>query len=212
MSDLIKEYYTRLGVSENATAEEVKKAYKKRALETHPDQGGNQEEFLKVQEAWEVLSGKKQAPKEHRRPNPGENYNWDQFDFGFNPFDFGRNQREEQRPPAHDSEIRITLQTNIEEVKVGKLYKVKYNKAFKCDPCEGVGAKSASQCETCKGRGIVQHVNQQQGAFYFIQTTPCVTCNARGKIFTDPCIVCDTKGYTLREENLAFKIERVKET
>lgn len=208
----IKQYYTILGVSENASADEVKKAYKQRALETHPDQGGNQEEFLKVQEAWEVLSGKKQAPREHRPPT--DNYGWGSFDFSkfnFDPFNINRGPPTEEKPPRQDSDIRVTIQSNIQEVKGGKVYRVKYNLAVDCESCEGRGAETSSECATCKGRGIVQHANNQQGMFYFVQTAPCAPCSGRGKIFTNPCKDCETKGYTLKEEKLSFKIEVVKE-
>jgi len=209
----IKDYYTTLGLNADASAEDLKKAYKRRALETHPDSGGNQEDFLKVQEAWEVLSGKRPPPQEHIRPT--NNYNWQQdftgFDFqnfGFNPFESV--QQQENRPPSSDSGVRVTLQSNIEEIKQGKIYRVKYNKSVDCSYCNGKGAGKVETCSPCQGQGMLKK-EHQQGMFYFVQNVPCSTCSARGKLFTDPCKICDTKGYILREEKLVFKFEVIEE-
>jgi DnaJ-class molecular chaperone len=211
----VKEYYTTLGLDENASVEDLKKAYKKKALETHPDQGGNQEEFLKVQEAWEVLSGKRPASREHQNPHPNGNYNWgfpdiDFSSFGFNPFQ-GSPRQEQQRPPTSDNGVRVTLQSNIEEVKQGKVYRVKYTKSVDCVDCQGKGAEKAERCEPCKGIGMIQHMNQHAAGFYFVQNISCDKCGGLGKIFTNPCKVCVTKGYTTKEEKLAFKFEVIEE-
>jgi len=205
----MKKYFDILGLSENASQEEIKKAYKKRALSTHPDQGGDQEEFLKVQEAFDVLSGKKQAQQTQVPFDAGDFFSGKMHFDGWHGF--SQQSREEPRPPSNDIDVRLTLQTNIEEVKNGKSYSIEYNKSVDCTKCEGKGGNKVDVCTICNGNGLLTRIIELVPGFTVAQNITCNSCNGRGKIFIDPCEPCHTKGYTLKKERLSFKLETIKE-
>ncbi len=178
-------YYEVLGVSENATQEEIKKNYRKLAKENHPDAGGNEELFKKISTAYDVLGDdQKRQQYDNQRRNPfsnGMNMN-DMFNSMFN-------QRHTQR---------VKHTTNI-TVNVGALssYKAEkttlsYRRESMCEPCSGQGGERRT-CNTCGGAGV--NVKQfGSGMFVQLMQVPCDTCQGKGYNLINPCFLCSGKG------------------
>ena len=204
----MEQYYSILGLSPGASQDEIKSKYKEKAFATHPDRNnGNSEEFLKVTEAYEILSGKKQAKQQEQPFNPfGGGFDFGQmFNFNFNPF----GEQQEKRPPEKESDMGIRLELTIEEIINGKTYNIEYQKSYDCDKCSGVGGKSKAKCQGCFGSGVVRQ-QHSQGGMTFQNVGPCQNCSGRGSIIQEPCSGCEAKGYKTKKEKLSFKIESEK--
>jgi molecular chaperone DnaJ len=210
----MSDYHSILGVSPNASEEEIKRQYKKRALETHPDRNnGNSEEFLKVQEAYEVLTGK----RTNKNVPPS----------GFNPFDMGgfsgfdindiinsftggargpsnAHARGIRRPPERDSEVGIELNLNVQQIKQGQHFEFEYKKSKCCDKCAGIGGKE--KIKSCNGTGMIQQI-QSSGNNRFVTTYPCPTCQGAGESIKDPCSSCNGLGFVVYSDKLRFEIK-----
>jgi len=206
-------YYKLLDISPGASQEEIKSAYKKKAFVTHPDKNnGNDEEFKKVSEAYEILSGKRKASQQSQQQYPN---------FGFNPFegidlsyffgnlDFGQGTKEEPRPPKEDSEIKVRFEVSIEDIKKGKNAFVKFEKSTDCDQCNGVGGKSKSICTDCRGTGAIREL-KGNATMQQIISRPCQKCGCRGKVVEDPCSKCGSRGFLVSENELKFEIKERK--
>jgi molecular chaperone DnaJ len=221
------EYYRVLGVQPGASKEEIKRAYKAKAAQSHPDNKdtGNQEEFLKVQEAYDILSGKSQPKKARPPPNPNPGtYQKIKFDWDFDPFSgvdwdgyFNKYNskkvyenffQQEDKPPVEDSHVRVTIQSNVQEVKDGKVFRVRYKKAEGCKSCNGVGGTSKATCSQCNGATVVESRHFYNGVPVYMTQT-CSTCKGTGSVIVNACNTCQSKGYVEKEEKLAFKFEVV---
>jgi molecular chaperone DnaJ len=212
-----RDYYEVLGVTRTASAEEIKKAYKKLAAKYHPDrnQGDDAaiELFKEVQEATEVLSdpdkrarydryghaGVKGAGRSAGAQDLGDIFGafGDLFEgFGFNTGGGGRQgarQAGATRGDALQAEVRIDLT----EAFHGCRRELKFARNEPCDKCQGTGCKPGSApatCSTCRGHG---QVVQSQG-FFRMQTT-CPACRGRGSVVKDPCTDCRGQGRSVRE-------------
>ena len=148
----MQEYYKILGLNNNASADEIKQAYKRRAKETHPDlNNGQDEESKKVVEAYEILSGKKNPP----RQNENNNFHFDINDIfsnfsGFSDF-FAQQNAQKNRPPSEDRDVNFQINLNVEDLKKGRHFSVKYKKSKDCHVCSGVGGKFKRKCQQCSG-------------------------------------------------------------
>jgi molecular chaperone DnaJ len=210
-----KDYYDVLGVNKNATADELKKAYRKLALQHHPDKNPDnkaaEEKFKEAAEAYEVLNdGQKRAQYDRfgHQENMGGGYGggrtmddiFSQFgdvfgEGGGSPFDsfFGRG-----------GNTRLTL----EEILKGIEKTIKLKKFVACKQCSGSGAKdsaSVQTCKTCNGQGAVRRV--QQTILGAMQTTvTCPTCSGAGQSITGKCTKCTGSGREYAEETVSIKI------
>ncbi len=227
-----RDYYEVLGVSKNATAEEIKKAYRKKAIQHHPDKNpGNkeaEEKFKEAAEAYEVL----RSPEKKQR--------YDQFGHagmsgaagggyggfsdvedifsafgdifgghfgGFGGFG-GSHGRSTGRRVSRGSDLRVKVKMNLTEIANGVEKKLRVKKYVPCDHCNGTGAKDASAfstCGTCRGSGHVTRVtNTLLGQMQ--TTSTCPTCQGDGKVITDKCNHCAGEGVIRDEEVIKINI------
>jgi len=179
----MNKYYDLLGVKPGATQEEIKKAWKKQALEWHPDRNKSEEAGRKIQEineAYEILSGKKQAPQQQSQGNPFRN--------PFNQSHF----RMKARP------LNLIVDLSVEEVYNGVKKKIVFNVDRICGTCHGAGGET-NTCPTCKGQGVFVAFNPRIGA----QTiTMCNTCGGNGQVRVKSCNTCGGRGVTNTVESI----------
>ncbi|MEN8118279.1 MAG: molecular chaperone DnaJ [Bacteroidota bacterium] len=228
-----RDYYEVLDVSKNATQEEIKKAYRKKALKFHPDKNPEdkeaEEKFKEAAEAYEVLS----SPEKKQR--------YDQFGHagmsgaagggfgggfsdiedifsafgdifgghfgGFGGFGGGGRSRGGRRV-SRGSDLRVKVQLNLKEIVNGVEKKIKVKKYVACQHCNGTGAKNGSAystCGTCGGNGQVTRIaNTLLGQMQ--TTSTCPTCQGEGKMITDRCNHCGGEGVTRDEEVISINI------
>lgn len=225
-----RDYYEVLGVSKNATAEEIKKAYRQKAIQFHPDKNpgdkASEEKFKEAAEAYEILSSpeKKQRYDQFGHAGMGNQGGFgghhmtmeDIFSSfgdifgggGFSGFGgFGGGGSRGQRV-NRGSNLRIKVTLNLSEVANGCEKKLKVKKYISCDSCHGSGAKGGSghtNCGTCKGSGQVTRISNS--IFGQIQqSSTCPTCSGEGKIITQKCEKCYGEGLVQGEEVVTVKI------
>lgn len=191
-------FYQTLGVNENATQEEIKKAYRKKAVEHHPDRGGSEEEFKKISEAYDNLGDEnKRRDYDNRRNNPFGG-------FGGNPFeDFFGNQFYKQR--------KRTVPDKVVEVNIGALesYRgsektITYIRKTSCNTCSGTGGEKI-RCGSCNGNGF-NEIRIGTGIFIQIVRQPCNSCKGMGNIFKSKCHTCNGESTTNTTETFTFKL------
>ncbi|WP_276088755.1 molecular chaperone DnaJ [Pedobacter sp. JY14-1] len=225
-----RDYYDVLGVARNASADEIKKAYRKLAIKYHPDKNPGdkaaEESFKEAAEAYEVLSNpeKKQRYDHYGHAGVGGGgYSgggmnmediFSQFGdiFGggspFESFFGGGGQQRGGRRVAKGSNLRIKVKLTLEEIANGTEKKIKVNKQITCKTCDGTGARdrsSISTCSTCGGSGAVRRVtNTILGQMQ--TTSTCPTCNGSGQQVTAKCTACHGDGTVRGEETITINI------
>ena len=227
-----RDYYEVLGVGKNATPEELKKAYRKLALQYHPDRNpGNkeaEEKFKEAAEAYDVLH------------DPKKRQQYDTFGFnspggmggGFDPFGgasmnmddifsmfgdifggragFGGFGGGSSRGPQkhRGSDLRLKVRLSLAEIAQGVTKKFKVRKDITCSHCHGTGAEDGSgheTCPTCHGSGVVTHTTQS--IFGMMQTqSVCPTCQGEGQIIKNKCHHCEGTGIVKGEEVVEINI------
>jgi molecular chaperone DnaJ len=219
-----RDYYEILGVGKKASADEIKKAYRKLAMQYHPDRNpGNKEaetKFKEATEAYEILkddqkrSGYDQFGHEGAQGGfGGGGQSGGGFDFNdiFNNFsdifgDFGGGQRQSKKRSSaqRGSDIRYNLEISLEEAFRGVTEKISFTIPATCEPCKGSGAQNGEQatdCQTCKGSGKIR---AQQG--FFIVERTCTSCGGVGQIIKNPCKSCRGEGRLNKDKTLSVKI------
>ncbi len=213
-----RDYYEVLGVSRSASAEEIKKAYRRLARQHHPDVNPNNSEadnlFKEINEAYEVLGDPEKRGTYDRfgheglnmgAGHPGSGFGFEGFgDMGgfgdiFDMFFGGGGARGETRRRSvgePGSDLRYDLTLTLEEVATGAEKTIRLSRFESCESCEGSGASPGSApevCRHCQGAGQVRHSQQTiLGAISSVVT--CAVCRGRGFIITDPCRVCGGEG------------------
>ncbi len=225
-----RDYYEILGISRDASPQEIKKAYRRLAIKYHPDRNPDnskeaEEKFKEVSEAYKILS------------DPEKRQIYDQYGhagleaevgagagfggFGFDPFKifeevfgrgsfggdifgdfFGRRARVREAQPGSD--LHYTLEISFEEAAFGTEKEIRIGRYEPCSSCKGSGIKPGSgpeTCPTCKGSG---YVSVSQGFFSISRT--CTQCQGRGTIIRDPCRQCRGAGRTRTTRKIKVKI------
>ena len=229
-----KDYYEILGVTQDTSKQELKKAYRKLALKYHPDKSkepGAEERFKEISEAYAVLSDPEKRKQYDRYGHAGidQNYSYEDifrgvdfgdifrdlnigFDFGiggiFDQF-FGRSRRG-RSAPLRGRDIRYDIQIPLEKAYTGTTQDLRVNRTEQCTTCDGMGVKPGSRpvtCSRCQGKGQIQHV-QRTGFGQFAQIMPCPECQGSGQIIKDPCLTCGGQGVIKKQRNIRVKIPR----
>ena len=223
-----RDYYEVLGVDKSASDDEIKKAYRKKAKEFHPDlHPGDKEaedKFKEANEAYEVLSDPDKKSKYDRfghagvDPNygaggPGGGFGGMDFDLGdiFGSFfggGFGGGRQANPNAPRRGSDTQARVTLSFEEAAKGCKKKVEFSRIELCPECHGSGAASGTSPETCPdchGRGQVNV--QQRTPFGVIQTSKsCSRCGGKGQIIKTPCSKCKGKGAVSKKVTLEVDI------
>lgn len=229
MAETKRDYYEVLGVSKDASEDEIKKAYRKKAKEFHPDLNpGNKEaeaKFKEANEAYEVLSDSDKKAKYDRFGHAGVDPNYGAGQGGFGGFGggmdfdlgdifssffgggFGGSQRSANpNAPQRGSDIQTNITLSFEEAAKGCSRTIEFPRIEVCDECSGTGAAKGTTtqtCPDCQGRGMVN--TQQRTPFGVISSSkPCRRCSGKGTIITTPCQKCKGNGRIRRtvKENI----------
>jgi len=220
-----RDYYEVLEVTKTATSEEIKKAYRKKAIQYHPDKNPDnkeaEEKFKEAAEAYEILSDEQKRAKYdrygHEAPGGfGGHAGGFSMDDIFSQFGdifgghFGGFGGFGQRGPRvnRGSDLRVKVKLNLQEIAKGVEKKIKVKKFVSCSHCHGNGADNGTAyetCSTCKGSGVVTRVVNTLLGQMQTQST-CPTCNGEGKSITKKCSYCSGEGIIREEEVIAINI------
>lgn len=220
-----QDYYDLLGVNRTASADDLKKAFRKLAMQHHPDRNkdnkDSEKKFKEINHAYDILKDpEKRAAYDRYGPaafeggagpgGPGGPFQGQGFDFGsvfgevfeemFNGGRGGRAGRGDQR----GQDLRFNLEITLEQAFGGTEATVRVPSSVTCDSCRGSGAEAGSkpqQCPTCHGRG---RLRAQQG--FFTIERPCHTCHGAGQVIDKPCRTCAGQGRVRREKTLKVNI------
>lgn len=227
-----RDYYEVLGVSKTATADELKKAYRKLAIQYHPDKNPGdkdaEEKFKEAAEAYDVLSNPdKRAKYDQWGHNGPQGFGGGGFsgggmsmedifshfgdifgERGFGGFGgFGRTS-DGARRTRRGSDLRIKVKLTLEEISKGVTKTLKIPTLVKCTYCSGTGAKDGqafSTCNRCHGSGQI-YQTQQSFLGTYQSVSVCPDCGGDGKIITEKCTHCNGEGVNRKEETVSFNI------
>ncbi len=229
-----RDYYEVLGVDKNANKDDLKKAYRKLAMQFHPDRNPDdkeaEEKFKEAAEAYEVLSNDEKKARydqfghEGMRGNSYSSQGFSDINdifshfsdiFGgssiFDDFFGGGGQRSRGRrrgTGTPGSDLRINIKLTLEEIAEGIQKKVKIKKYVKCASCTGTGAESGTStktCPVCSGSGEVRSVSRSVFG-QFVNITPCNNCNGEGTVIDTPCRKCMGDGRIQDESTVTINI------
>lgn len=233
---MASDYYKTLGVEKDASAEDIKKAYRKLAKEFHPDRNkGNEEaaqKFKEINEAYQVLSDDQKRQQYDTFGNadfgaggPGAGgFDFGGFDFGgfsgsgfsgfsgfsdiFDMFgNMGRNVR--RRGPQRGADLRVNLRITFEEAAFGTKKTIHVTRTEKCEECGGTGEKRGTGRHTCHRCGGSGEVREPQQSFFGGQTSivrECPECDGRGTVADEPCAACRGKGTVQKTRTITVTI------
>lgn len=226
-----RDYYEVLGVSKNAAADEIKKAYRQKAIQFHPDRNPGdkdaEEKFKEAAEAYDVLSNEEKRQRYDRFGHAGVGSSAASGGFGgggmsmediFSQFGdlfgghfggfggFGSSSR--SRTVQRGSDLRVRVKLTLKEIATGVEKKIKVKKYVPCSHCHGNGAadsQAISSCSTCHGSGFVTRVANTILGQMQTQST-CPTCGGTGETITRKCAHCNGEGVTRAEEVITLNI------
>jgi len=217
-----QDFYETLGVAKTADAEELKRAYRKLAMQFHPDRNAGdktaEQKFKDINEAYDVLKDDQKraaydrfghAAFENGSRGPGDFPFGGGFSGGFadifeEMFGAMGAGRRTQAGPSRGNDLRYNIEVSLEDAFRGKQTTIRVATFAQCDVCKGTGAEAGSRpvsCRTCQGQG---RVRRQQGFFTLEQT--CPTCHGTGQTIEKPCRPCGGQGRVRREKTLSVSI------
>ena len=226
-----RDYYDVLNVTRNASKDDIKNAYRKLAVQYHPDRNKSpeaEEKFKEISEAYAVLSDDEKRRQYDQFGHAGidSRYSWDDLfrgvdfgeifrdigiGFGFGGFDsifdrfFGTGGRHRV---SRGADLRYDTSISLDEAYSGVRREIEVPRAEVCRTCGGTGARPGTKprrCQICNGTGQVQHV-QEAGFARFVRVEPCNTCRGRGTVIEDPCAECKGTGRTRKTRKISIKI------
>lgn len=229
-----KDYYEILGVSKTATQDEIKKAYRSKAKQYHPDSNkGNEKEaemkFKEVSEAYSILSDEQKRTQYDRFGADAVNGNYAGYGAG-NGFDFSGFSggfdidledilgsmfgggfggfKQSKNGPIKGSDLRYNMKLTFEEAVFGAKKEISITRNEKCTSCSGTGSKNGTEtvtCDKCHGSGKIQAVQTTiMGTFSTVRT--CDKCNGEGKIIKEPCEICGGTGNVKKAKKIEINI------
>jgi len=228
---MAKDYYQILGVSKEASADDIKKAYYKLAHKYHPDKGGDEKKFKEINEAYQILSNKEKKSQYDRfgnvfegaqggQPNWGDfQWSWGRQNEGFNAdfgdlgdifgemFGFGGAPRR-KKDIKKGKDIEVNIEIPLEDTLKGKEKTIALNKYAVCSRCQGKGSEpgtKVSECFSCRGTGEVQQIKRTFLGSYTKYAT-CPECGGEGYRPEKPCNVCKGEGRIKKEEDIKIFI------
>ncbi len=221
----MSEYYDLLGVSGDASEADIKKAYRKLAMELHPDRNPDPEaeaRFKEMTEAYEVLRDPQKRARYDRFGKAGlgnasagggfhhvdlsEALNIFMRDFGGFDSLFGGGRAESERRRGQD--IKVTVKVSLTEVATGAKRTVKLKTLERCESCQGSGAKKGTRptnCRTCAGSGEVRQVTRSMFG-QFVSVAPCPACSGGGTVIAQPCEQCRGEGRVRADRTVSVEI------
>ena len=233
MSEQKRDYYDVLGVARDATKDQIKSAYRKLAMQYHPDRNksaGAEERFKEISESYAVLSDDAKRAQYDRFGHEGiqgryssedifRSANFDEIlrdlGFGFGGFGGGSifdmffgNMTGSGRGARRGADLRYDLDIALEQVATGLTTEIEIPRTERCPICKGTGAKPGSQpriCTECGGRGQVQRINSS-GFAQFVRIETCRVCKGKGEILDNPCRDCRGSGTVQRTRKISVKI------
>lgn len=225
-----RDYYEVLGVSKDASADDIKKAYRKMAMKYHPDRNPGdkeaEEKFKEVGEAYEVLSDADKKARYDQYGFAGVDPNFGAGAGGYGSAGFGgfgdfsdlgdifgdffgggRSRGSQQNAPRRGENVMSRLELTFEEAAFGCEKEVATPRIENCPNCSGSGSADGviETCSQCRGTGQVRTVQNFMG-MQMQSTTTCPACNGRGKIIKTPCSTCKGKGKVRRTNRVKVKI------
>lgn len=228
-----KDYYKILGVSKNASADEIKKAYRKLAHQYHPDKShGDEAKFKEVNEAYQVLSDKEKRAQYDQFGSAFDGSqgfsgfqgtNGQPFGFGFDfsgmddvgdlgdifsSFFEGLGVKRKRRTYERGRDLEIVADITLDDAFHGAQKDIQFVSFVSCDKCAGVGyfpKDGMTQCATCGGRGEIQEMKR---SFFgsFAQIRQCSKCHGAGQIPNKSCATCSGKGRIQKEKKVTIRI------
>ena len=225
MAENKRDYYEVLGVEKGASADEIKKAYRKMAMKYHPDRNPGdkeaEEKFKEAGEAYEVLSDDEKRSRYdqygHQGVDPNFNPGFGGFGGGFGGFgDFGDifsdifgggSGRSAANQPRRGENVMARLELTFEEAAFGCEKEVAAQRIENCSACNGTGSADGviETCSNCRGTGSVRTVQSFMG-MQMQSSSPCPRCNGKGKTIKTPCTTCRGKGKVRRTHRVNVKV------
>jgi molecular chaperone DnaJ len=219
-----RDYYEVLGISKGASEEQIKKAFRKLALEFHPDRNkaeGAVEKFKEVNEAYQVLTDSEKRSNYDRFGHAGVGQNGAQGFDGFDNFGGfgdifeaffggGSGTQSRSRPSSarRGSDLQYSVNVEFEEAAFGAEREQEVRRTEVCRKCQGDRSEPGSQavaCPNCGGSGEIRRGSQSIFG-QFVQVSACNKCQGEGKVVSDPCLQCKGRGTEVRKRKLAVSI------
>ena len=230
---MTRDYYEVLGVTKDASPDEIKRAYRKLAREHHPDVSKEakeiaEEKFKEISEAYEVLSNEETKKRYDQYGHAGVNqqfgqggFSWDNFThfddisdiFGGGIFDMffggGGKKRQSRNAPRQGESLRYDIQLTLEEVLNGREEEIVVPNSSNCPDCKGTGGKGghADTCRQCGGAGQVQTVRNSPFG-QMVSVSDCPTCRGAGKTVKERCVKCRGSGRVQKTMTVSVNIPK----
>lgn len=229
-----RDYYEVLGIRKDASEDEIKKAYRKKAMKFHPDRNSDdpkaEQKFKEASEAYEVLRDEQTRQRYDQFGHRGVNGNGGFGGAGFENVGFedifsrfsdifgadvfggefggGRSRRGRRSTGQPGADMKLRIELNLEEIAFGADKKLKVKKQVNCDACNGTGAETEDDfetCGTCNGMGEVRQVRKTMLG-QMVNVQPCPECRGEGRIIRNKCSKCHGEGRYKGEETVEIRI------